>query len=118
MLDIDNVTLMSRYCPFHENKLPLVGIEWNIVVVLTVSLAQSYTLVTEYLGCILSGGSGKNGSTIAVSFNNREYQFWPTSSQSLSRVLVLNLEWCDTSLHMCTSVCSAGGGHENALLPF
>lgn len=49
------------------NKLPLVGFGWNIVVVLSVFLAQSYTFFTEYLGCILSGGTGKNGSTIAVS---------------------------------------------------
>ncbi len=50
------------------DKLPLMGFGWNIAVVLSVFLAQSYTFFTEYLGCILSGGSGKNGSTIAVSW--------------------------------------------------
>ncbi|KAK4011968.1 hypothetical protein OUZ56_021071 [Daphnia magna] len=48
-----------------QQNLPLVGFGWNIVVVLSVFLAQSYTFFTEYLGCILSGGTGKNGSTIA-----------------------------------------------------
>ena len=45
----------------------MMGFGWNIAVVVSVFLAQSYTFFTEYLGCILSGGSGKNGSTIAVS---------------------------------------------------
>ncbi|KAI9558213.1 hypothetical protein GHT06_014966 [Daphnia sinensis] len=53
-----------------QQNLPLVGFGWNIVVVLSVFLAQSYTFFTEYLGCILSGGSGKNGSTIALSWLN------------------------------------------------
>ena len=52
---------------FPTVKLPLMGIGWNIVVVLSVFSAQLYTFITEYLGSILSGGSGKNGSTIAVS---------------------------------------------------
>ncbi len=45
----------------------MMGFGWNIAVVVSVFLAQSYTFFTEYLGCILSGGTGKNGSTIAVS---------------------------------------------------
>ncbi|KZS06398.1 Choline/ethanolaminephosphotransferase 1 [Daphnia magna] len=53
-----------------QQNLPLVGFGWNIVVVLSVFLAQSYTFFTEYLGCILSGGTGKNGSTIALSWLN------------------------------------------------
>jgi len=35
------------------------------VVVVTIWVAQSYTLYTEYISTILKGGSGKNGSTIA-----------------------------------------------------
>ncbi|XP_057379785.1 cholinephosphotransferase 1-like isoform X1 [Daphnia carinata] len=48
-----------------QQNLPMLGFGWNIIVVVSVFLAQSYTFFTEYLGCILSGGSGKNGSTIA-----------------------------------------------------
>ncbi len=64
-------------------KLPLMGIGWNIVVVLSVFSAQLYTFVTEYLGSILSGGSGKNGSTIAVSgLGTVPYQHTPDSLPS------------------------------------
>ncbi|EFX71419.1 hypothetical protein DAPPUDRAFT_60250 [Daphnia pulex] len=48
-----------------QQNLPMMGFGWNIAVVVSVFLAQSYTFFTEYLGCILSGGKGKNGSTIA-----------------------------------------------------
>ncbi|XP_046459527.1 cholinephosphotransferase 1-like isoform X1 [Daphnia pulex] len=48
-----------------QQNLPMMGFGWNIAVVVSVFLAQSYTFFTEYLGCILSGGTGKNGSTIA-----------------------------------------------------
>jgi len=43
----------------------LSGFPVKYVVVVTIWVAQSYTLYTEYISTILKGGSGKNGSTIA-----------------------------------------------------
>ena len=46
------------------------------VVTVVIWVAQSYTLYTEYISTILKGGSGKNGSTIAVSWKKRRAIMW------------------------------------------
>jgi len=43
----------------------LSGMPLKYVILVTIWVAQTYTLYTEYISTILKGGSGKNGSTIA-----------------------------------------------------